>query len=237
MAERRPTVSAPVTANFPAATVVTGCGVAIFHVATNRVVLCSHPDYPGMFFLPKGRKDVGETTENAAQREGFEESGYRNRVLPLPFAQRQPNPAADASTGTDWLFSEPIYTQLMPLRSDVQYILHWYIAETLSPDDEAALSSGTTATYKAPPPYPAHLSLPARVERDPQGYEPAHHQNTGVDDEERKYNSSLVDVDEAIRRLSEGTVMGRNVIGLPQADVVRRGKAAIGYRFNREKIA
>ena len=165
----------------------------------------------------------------------LKQSGYRNRILPLPFAQRQPNPSANPLNDTDWLFSEPIFTQLMPLRSDVQYILHWYIAETLSPDDEAGLSRGATATYKTPPPYPAHLRLSARVRQDSQGYEPVHHENTGVDAEELKYESALVDVDEAIRRLSEGTVLGRNVIGLPQADVVRRGKAAIDLRFEREK--
>ena len=50
---------------------VQSAGVAIFHVATGRVVVCYHP-VEKHWFLPKGRKDVGEEIEVAACREGFE---------------------------------------------------------------------------------------------------------------------------------------------------------------------
>lgn len=62
----------PVIANFPSAHLVVGCGVAIFHVASARVVLCWH-SRDRYWFLPKGRRDAGEETARAAEREGFEE--------------------------------------------------------------------------------------------------------------------------------------------------------------------
>jgi 8-oxo-dGTP pyrophosphatase MutT (NUDIX family) len=65
-------LSDPVYAEFPAKNLVTGCGVAIFHVRTERVVLCYHTR-DKYWFLPKGRRDAGEETRRAAEREGFEE--------------------------------------------------------------------------------------------------------------------------------------------------------------------
>lgn len=64
--------SNPVYAQFSAHHLVIGTGVAIFHVASSRVVLCYH-SRDRYWFLPKGRRDAGESTERAAQREGFEE--------------------------------------------------------------------------------------------------------------------------------------------------------------------
>jgi len=64
--------SVPVFAQFSAHHLVIGCGVAIFHVASARVVVCYH-SRDRYWFLPKGRRDAGETSERAAEREGFEE--------------------------------------------------------------------------------------------------------------------------------------------------------------------
>ena len=50
----------------------TGAGVVIFHLATDRVVLCRH-SRDGVWFLPKGRRDASEDTVTTACREGFEE--------------------------------------------------------------------------------------------------------------------------------------------------------------------
>ena len=62
----------PVYSRFSAHHLVVGAGVAIFHVASKRVVVCYH-SRDGYWFLPKGRRDAGEITERAAEREGFEE--------------------------------------------------------------------------------------------------------------------------------------------------------------------
>ncbi|KAK7521043.1 uncharacterized protein IWZ02DRAFT_452565 [Phyllosticta citriasiana] len=263
-----PRSSAPVVANFASHHLTIGCGVAIFHVASQKVVLCFH-SRDRYWFLPKGRKDAGEDLGRAAEREGFEESGYRNRLLPLPIQHRQPRPAAHVPTQTaqnegngnssnvseamtapasphlnSLLFStEPVWTQLIPQSIHTQYILFWYVAETVPPDVEAALlqqqqkqqqsitSSSAAQTsrpspaeqagpYLPPPPYPPSLSLCDRVKAEPPGYVPPRHEGTGVDAEEALYESYLVPVDEAMRRL-RGSVM---------ADVVRKGWVGIKER-------
>ena len=49
--------------------------MAIFHIASRRVVICSAHDRRGgkYFFLPKGRRDAGEDSRAGAEREGYEE--------------------------------------------------------------------------------------------------------------------------------------------------------------------
>ena len=53
---------------------IQGAGVVIFHRSTKRVVLVIDNDYAQYgYFLPKGRKNVGERIEDTAVREGEEE--------------------------------------------------------------------------------------------------------------------------------------------------------------------
>lgn len=117
--------------------------------------------------------------------------------------------------------------QLMPIGSR-QYILYWYIAETLPPDIEATLETEAGAAYKPPPSYPRGLSLKDRIRMEPEGYEPRHHEGTGVDEEEQTYESHLVSVEEAVKKLGRSTVM---------ADVVKKGWKAIQDRLAMEAAA
>ena len=73
----------PTLANFSSENIVIGAGVAIFHVASARVVLCWHPrdEY---WFLPKGRRDVNEESGEAAEREGWEEVSPFNESSTFP---------------------------------------------------------------------------------------------------------------------------------------------------------
>lgn len=214
----------PTTAQYPGDSFVVGGGVAIFHLATERVVLCSAQDRRGTtyYFLPKGRRDAGEESGRGAEREGYEESGYRNRILPLPTAHRQPQ--AHPRTHASSLTAEPVWLQLMPLGSR-QYLLYWYIAETLPPSLESALETEAGGAYKPPPPFPRDISLRQRIAMEPEEYEPLHHEGTGVDEEEKTYQSELVSVEEAMRRLGRGSV---------SADVVFRGWRGIQNRLAME---
>lgn len=232
-----PIASLPTSANYPSEKLTIGCGVAIFHLASSRVVLCYH-SRDKYYFLPKGRKNANETHASAAEREGFEETGYRNRLLPLPFAHRQTQP----DEGRVEFATEAIWVQLLPLPGHgVQYILHWYAAETVPPEIEQSYTAAQAGTesgpggrlYTSPPSFSANLTINERVQMDilpstssdRQAYEPIWHEGTGVDDEEAMYRSSLVPIDEALQKL-RGTVM---------ADVVRRAWEAIQLRIQMEE--
>jgi 8-oxo-dGTP pyrophosphatase MutT (NUDIX family) len=81
-----PSIQAPISAQFPSTHFVVGGGVAIFHVASARVVVCRavsrrHEEY---FFLPKGRRDAGEESGPGAEREGYEEVRHSASAAPIP---------------------------------------------------------------------------------------------------------------------------------------------------------
>lgn len=229
------TPSAPVHANFPSEKLTIGAGVAIFHIATERVVVCYH-SRDKYWFLPKGRRNANEETTRAAEREGFEESGYRNRLLPLPMRHRQPDP----DDGHQMFVTEPLWTQLLPLTSTSQYMLFWYAAETVPREVEEmysdAQSTGTASTtgriYRPPTSFPADMTLASRIAEDTVSgdtgerrmYEPVWHEGTGVDEEELLYRSSLLPIGEARRKL-KGSVM---------EDVVRRGWDGVQLRLRME---
>ncbi|KAL8668629.1 MAG: hypothetical protein Q9168_006747 [Polycauliona sp. 1 TL-2023] len=220
-----PTSNLPLVANFDSAHLTIGAGVAIFHLATSHVVLCYHSKEK-YWFLPKGRRDAGEDSGTGAEREGFEESGYRNRLLPIPLRHRQPQ-AHNSDTAVSPFVCEPVWTQLMPVTRSTQYILFWYIAETLPPEIEQSLSQKSAQAndvYMAPPPYPTDLTLAERIGLD-EKQAPVRHENTGVDDDEALYESYLLSIDEAQRKLS-GTIM---------ADVIRIGWEAIQTRMEMEE--
>jgi hypothetical protein len=76
MADITPQSTLPPTfAQFASGDFILGGGVAIFHIATGRVVICSAVDrrIGKYYFLPKGRRDAGEESGRGAEREGYEE--------------------------------------------------------------------------------------------------------------------------------------------------------------------
>ncbi|MCJ1342661.1 hypothetical protein MMC31_000848 [Peltigera leucophlebia] len=238
----------PLNANFDSAHLTIGAGVAIFHVATARVVLCYHPVLKH-WFLPKGRRDVNEETARGAEREGFEEvaprphqipypcnipaddrpchkifkSGYRNRLLPIPIRHRQPDPQSSSSSSTKPHFvTEPVWTQLAPVSDFSQYHLFWYITETVPPEIEASMPPPIQGnSYQQPAAYPKEMTLSQRIALEPEGYEPPRHENSGVDTDEALYEPTLLPVESAIEKLRESSV---------SADVVRKGWATIYLR-------
>ena len=62
----------PLIGHWDSAHTTIGAGVAIFHLASSRVVLCYHTHHH-YWFLPKGRRDANEDSGAGAEREGFEE--------------------------------------------------------------------------------------------------------------------------------------------------------------------
>lgn len=83
--------SQPITAHFDSASFMLGGGVAIFHLATGRVVLCSYESKGRkVYFLPKGRRDAGEESGVGAEREGYEEVCPDGTLSPC-FSPTTPN--------------------------------------------------------------------------------------------------------------------------------------------------
>lgn len=116
----------------------------------------------------------------------------------------------------------------MPVGPTIQYMLFWYIAETLPPDLEASLSQKSkmeNVAYRTPPSFPRNLTLAERIKLDMDHLEPTRHENTGIDEEEELYESYLLPVEAAKEKL-RGTIM---------ADVVRLGFEAICVRRDMEE--
>lgn len=89
--------SHPVYAEFPAVNFTCAGGVAIYHVKTERVVVCYHT-LEHHWFLPKGRRDAGEETRRGAEREGFEEVGLPSIAIQIHIlTQNSPDTAIDSS--------------------------------------------------------------------------------------------------------------------------------------------
>ena len=122
--------------------------------------------------------------------------------------------------------TEPVWTQLIPVTRKAQYILFWYIAETVPPDLEVLLSAQEKEqgmAYQYPPKFDVSMTLKERVAIE-EGYQPVRHENTGVNADEALYESYLMSVDEAIGKLGRGV----------SADVVRKGWEAIQLRQKME---
>jgi len=214
-------------------TTLTGAGVTIFHLATSRIVICKDTR-SGAHFLPKGRKDASEETTTTAIREGYEESGYRCRLLPLPLPHLQPSPATLASGNGEEggmeqikLVIEPLATRMMPVAREYQYLLFWYAAETLSEEDEKSLNNVSEQGFVKPEAFPEDMMLKEREALDNREggvYEPKRHEDTGVDEDEAFYVGMLVNVEEAVR-----------LLGGTSADVVKRAWEGVCLRRKMEE--
>ncbi|KAM5532514.1 hypothetical protein V8D89_013801 [Ganoderma adspersum] len=135
-----------------------GAGMVIIQPSTKKVVVLSEKEEAGdgrafrYWFLPKGRKDVGESLEQTALREAYEESGLRVTFLPiiLPHnAPGAPDTLADIDRRRFLPCTEPIYifTQAYEKRvspgrakGKAEYLTFWYVGQV---PDNATVESGT----------------------------------------------------------------------------------------------
>lgn len=110
-----------------------GAGMVIIQPETRKVV-CVWERERKYWFLPKGRKDVGQSLEETALREAYEETGYRATFLPTYHYHNQPSPTYQYYPST-----EPIFIHLMTwgprYRGDKmvdpggEYLTTWYIGQ------------------------------------------------------------------------------------------------------------
>ncbi|KAH8151037.1 uncharacterized protein LAJ45_04738 [Morchella importuna] len=97
------TFTPPPSTHWPSSNFVLAAGTATFQPSTRKVLIIqdtsrTRPGTPRescLWFLPRGRKDVGESIEACAVRETLEEAGYAATLLPfhlqaLPHILRRP---------------------------------------------------------------------------------------------------------------------------------------------------
>jgi 8-oxo-dGTP pyrophosphatase MutT (NUDIX family) len=101
-----------------------GCSAVLLDEAGNRVLLTRRSDNE-MWCLPGGRVDAGESITEAIEREVFEETGLRVRVMRL--------------TG---VYSDPDQLIVYPDGNQVHMIVLTFLVERLS--GKMSLSSETT---------------------------------------------------------------------------------------------
>ncbi|KAF9013925.1 NUDIX hydrolase domain-like protein [Cyathus striatus] len=99
----------------------------------------------GLWVLPKGRKDLGETIEAAAIRETFEETGYACKFLPVRMPTRAPPPAInlhpDVVSTIDNAI-EPFSVTVRKTQNSTK-IIFWYLTQLQSPDVQRSSDTQT----------------------------------------------------------------------------------------------
>ncbi|GLB44509.1 putative NUDIX domain containing protein [Lyophyllum shimeji] len=135
-----------------------GAGMVIIQPSSHKVVVVHDSRY-NYWFLPKGRKDIGESLEAAALREAYEESGHQVEFLPLYTPTHAPPPPADPSARIK-LNTEPVYMTLSAWRpgqgnrkSNGEYLTSWYVGQI--PADSVRKDGTGMANEQT---YSSHLS-------------------------------------------------------------------------------
>ncbi|KAG7443240.1 uncharacterized protein BT62DRAFT_1009426 [Guyanagaster necrorhizus] len=113
-----------------------GSGMVIIQPSSHKVVVC-YDSLRQEYFLPKGRKDVGESLEEAAVREAYEESGYEAQHFPLYKVTRAPAPPKDPGA-RESPHTEAVYVSVRswgPKKHDEggEYFTFWYVGK-IGPD-------------------------------------------------------------------------------------------------------
>ena len=119
---------------------VLSAGAVIFNSTRDKVCLIKNEK--GEFFLPKGRKNVGESLEEAALRESYEETGYQCELLPVTMPSRA-TPISDTKEHLPDLVrmfegaTEPIAISTRPSPDGNQKIIFWFLAVTNGTKNQA----------------------------------------------------------------------------------------------------
>ncbi|KAH7015564.1 NUDIX hydrolase domain-like protein [Ilyonectria destructans] len=102
------------------------CGTVSIDVERSKVLLIRW-QRTGEYFLPKGRKDIDEPLEQTAQRETFEETGIRVRLLPVDIDTLATLPSSVKAEGRPKAVTEPIAVS-QRVTKEILKIIFWYVA-------------------------------------------------------------------------------------------------------------
>lgn len=105
---------------------VISCGTVTVDIAESRVLLIRSRG-TGEYYLPKGRKDIQESLEDAALRETWEETGVRAQLLPVRITTRATTSAAAAGADPASCVTEPLAVA-QRVTDGVLKIIFWFVA-------------------------------------------------------------------------------------------------------------
>ncbi|GAD97162.1 hypothetical protein NECHADRAFT_92100 [Paecilomyces variotii No. 5] len=112
------------------------CGTVTLDL-THAKVLVIRWKKTGEVFLPKGRKNIGESLEDAALRETYEETGFRVALLPLPIPTlATPAAAIGEQPEKPNVVTEPVAVSQRVVNNKLK-IIFWFAAQgdaTSTPD-------------------------------------------------------------------------------------------------------
>ncbi|KAJ9157916.1 hypothetical protein NKR23_g204 [Pleurostoma richardsiae] len=134
-------------------------GTVTIDTSTSKVLLIRDRT-TGRYKLPRGRKDWGETLETTAQRETYEETGVRCKLLPVQLRTRatpprdHPQAAAALFDGTGDVVSgvslrEPIAVMQHFQTNGALAIVFFYVATADSSAPQAEGTQMTDEDYEA----------------------------------------------------------------------------------------
>jgi len=120
------------TSQYLAGNFVISAGSVLFRLKqpTGQLEICIlHQLTRDEWLLPKGRKDRGESIEEAAVRETYEESGYRCTLWPQRMATQAPVPGINNTHRVQMAeeLVEPMAVTIRELREGKIKMIFWYI--------------------------------------------------------------------------------------------------------------
>lgn len=120
--------------------------------SSNTLEICIlHHLKRDVWLLPKGRKDQGETIEEAALRETYEETGFKCRLWPQRMPTRAPAVGVDNVYTTQIVddLVEPIGITIRDLGKDDIKIIFWFIAKAEDGVDKVHGTQMATEDYES----------------------------------------------------------------------------------------
>ena len=133
--------------SLPPASFIFAASPLLFQPRNSCIVLV-HDTPSGTYFLPRGRKDIGESLSTCALREGFEESGFRGELISWgsgsggTLQPRPPKSSKDNSTPeienkeAFWVQAQPVATR----RGIITYFTYYFLA--VLPEDNPVPDKG-----------------------------------------------------------------------------------------------
>lgn len=115
---------------------VISCGTVAVDLAKSKVLLIRSRGTKECY-LPKGRKNIGESLEDAAERETYEETSFRVKLLPVPISTLATAPDRRCEEAECQAITEPLAVT-QRLTGKAQKIIFWFVAvadSATSPED------------------------------------------------------------------------------------------------------